>query len=269
MKKFLTPRVAIGSVVAVAALGLAGVVSAAGLSVVIKGDARTSPAQLSCPGGMTRLGHVFDANASVFPGDPSPIITKTFDYPDGFLLETITTGTHTGTHLSAPGHFIEGAPTIDDLAAKDFSWPVYVIDVRSRVNTNPDFSVTRQDIKSYESKNGKIASGSLVVLFTGFQSRFATPAYLDTAPGFTADAITYMFTDRLIKGVGTDTFGPDASSDVDFSASTEIYTRGGITIENMRGLEKLHIRGDVVIAPTTALRDGSGFLTDPIGCLRG
>lgn len=264
-KKLITGAIAISAM-----LGSAGIAIAAIGTTVTGGATSPSspPAQLSCPGGMVRLGQVFGEGASVFPGDPVPDVNIAFDYvPDFFRLETVFTGTHTGTHLSAPSHFIAGATTVDQLPAKDFAWPVYVIDVRSRM-ANPNFKLTKQDIKTYEVANGPIPSGALVTLLTGYGSRFGTPAYLDPAPGFAAPAIDFLFKERFIKGVGSDTFGPDATSDARFSASTAVYSNGGITLENMRGLEQLHVNGDIVIAPTTALQNGSGFLTDPLGCRR-
>ncbi len=227
-------------------------------------------ARLSCPGGMVRLGQPFSEAASVFPEDPAPQIDVIADYASaGFLLEQVTTGTHTGTHLSAPAHFIAGAPTVDDLPAEDFAWPAYVIDVRSRTATTPKFQITKDDIRAYEKANGQIPKGALVILFTGFGDKFATPAYFNPAPGFSADAVNWLFSNRRIKGVGSDTFGPDASDDTDFAASTAVYSNGGITIENMRRLDQLHVRGDILIAPTTQLLDGSGFQTDPLGCRGG
>lgn len=265
LKRALVAAAVVGSV-----LGTAGVVAAFGGVVLVRGGNSVRAGTLACPGGMVRLGHVFDSGASVFPGDPSPVIetAATIDQ-DGFLLETVKTGTHTGTHLGAPAHFIEGMSSVDDLPAESFVWPAYVIDVRSRVGVDPDFQLTRQEIREYEAIHGRIRSGALVVLFTGFQARYGTPAYLDAAPGFSADAIDFLFVTRKIKGVGSDTFGPDASSDTDFTASTAVYSSGGITIENMRGLEQLHVTGDLVMAPTVALHDGSGFPTDPIACRGG
>lgn len=255
-----------------AAIGFAGATAAVGAwggSVTIDGGISLRSANLKCPGGMVRLGHVFDANASIYPGDPVPTVEQVATVPvDGFLLEKVTTGTHTGTHLSAPGHFLEGATTVDKLPAEDFAWPVRVIDVRQRVANAPEFQVSINDIRAFEHRHGRIPEGALVVLYTGFQDKFGTPAFLDAAPGFSEAAINFLFDNREIKAVGSDTFGPDASSDVDLLASTAVYAHGGVTIEVMAGLDQLNPTGDIVMAPTTALRDGSGFLTDPLGCRR-
>ena len=251
-------------------LGSAGVAAAVAVHnrpVDIRTDG--SDAALRCPGGMARLSLILDQNAPIFPGDPVPEITQWSSIPvEGFLLERMSIGTHTGTHLSAPGHFIEGATTVDQLPASNFAWPAYVIDVRARVAQDPDFQLSTTEIRAYERAVGRIPNGALVILFTGFEDRWPTPAYSETAPGISAAAIEWLFSARRIKGVGSDTFGPDATSDTGFAASTAVFSHGGVTIENMNGIDQLHRRGDIVIAPTVRLVNGSGYQNDPLGCLR-
>jgi hypothetical protein len=62
-----------------------------------------------------------NASTPIFEGDP-PFTSRTFTTiaESGYLLEQITSlGTHTGTHVSAPAHFVEGAPALSQL---DESW---------------------------------------------------------------------------------------------------------------------------------------------------
>ena len=242
-------------------------VTAASNAVNISSDG--SGAALRCPGGMVRLSHKLTTDAPIFPGDPVPSIEiNNTIAADGFLVEKVTFGTHTGTHLSAPGHFIEGATTVDNLPASSFVFPAYVIDLRDRTAANPDFQLSVADVKAYERQVGSIPKGALVILYTGFQTRWPGATYADTAPGISAAAVNWLFSSRRIKGVGSDTFGPDASSDTTFAASTAVFTNGGVTLENMAGLDQLHKRGDIVMAPTVRLVNGSGYQNDPLGCLR-
>ena len=62
-----------------------------------------------------------------------------------------------------------------------------------------------------------------------------------------ANAVTWLFDKRAIKATGSDTFGPDASSDEDFSATSITLAKGGITVENVGpGLAKMRPFGDWV-----------------------
>lgn len=222
---------------------------------------------------VVRLGHILDSTAPLFPGDPpfSSTIWNTIA-KDGYKLELISMGTHTGTHVSAPCHFITGATCIDQLPASAFVLPAYVLDVRCRVASDPDhadFKLSIQDVKDFEASIGKkIPNHAIVILFTGFQDKWGTPAYYDKAPGFSTDAVNWMVAKRGIASLGADTFGPDASTDPNFEGSTAIFTAGGTTFENLAGLEQLHTYGDTVIATPDRLKDGSGFPTSPIAILR-
>lgn len=254
--------------VAGAACGLfavGGVVLAAhAFEIETDGDA-----VLSCPGGMSRLGHVFSADASVFPGDPPPEIEIVFTVPtDGFLVEMVDTGTHTSTHLDAPIHFIDGGRSVDELAAEEFVWPAYVIDVRDRMTGTPAdaFQLEVADIRAHEREHGRIPSGAMVIIQTGFDAFFGTPAFLADAPGFSGAAVQWMVDERGVRGVGSDTFGPDWTGDFDFDATYTILANDGVALPGLNNVDSLATVGDIIMAPTVALIDGSGYQVDPLAC---
>jgi len=64
-------------------------------------------------------------------------------------------------------------------------------------------------------------------------------------PGFSGVAVDWLFEHRQILGVGADTFGPDATLDLNFEATTEATGQGGITLENMgQALGSMRAFGD-------------------------
>lgn len=120
----------------------------------------------------------------------------------------------------------------------DESWtlmPLAVIDLRARVaSTGGDFTVDVGRLRQFEREEGALPPGGCVLLLTGFSSHYTPdvrpgPAddYFDPAPGFTAEAVAWLFESRGIKAVGSDTFGPDASSDSAFSATATALEHGG------------------------------------------
>jgi kynurenine formamidase len=191
----------------------------------------------------------------LFPGDPKFTYRIANTIPeDGYLLEQITSlGTHTGTHISAPAHFHQGAPYLNQL---DESWtlmPLVVLDVRQRVSEQGgDFSLGVKDLQHFERCHGRIPRGGCVLLLSGLGRVYFRPKgkgraddYFDPAPGFSGEAVTWLFDHRAIKATGSDTFGPDASSDVDFAATSITLAKGGITVENVGpGLESMRAFGD-------------------------
>ncbi|MDX6494989.1 MAG: hypothetical protein QOE17_975 [Gaiellales bacterium] len=207
-----------------------------------------------------RLGQPLTTGAPLFPGDPPFHWRVWTTVPEsGYLLEQITSlGTHTGTHISAPCHFHVGAPCLVNLPEKFFTpRPLVVLDLRREIrrrNGNGDFFIGIRGLKRFESAHDRIPPGSYVVLYTGL-SRFyhlgnhRRPGpyndYFDDVPGFSGAAVDWLFQQRHILGVGADTFGPDATFDLNFEATTEATGQGGITLENMgQGLGGMRAFGD-------------------------
>jgi kynurenine formamidase len=278
-----TKKIATGLAIGVAVTSV-GVAAGATYNLVFTSGSGVGSAVMACPGGMTRLGHPFDENASVFPGDPAIHISDEYTIAeDFFLVEDIDTGAHAGTHIDAPGHFIEGGRTVDDLAAEEFVWPAYKIDVRGMTLTNNQLSIN--DIKAFERRNGRIKAGSLVIIQTGAEEFFsldgAGDAYAVDADdnadntddlfdfdnaGFSGEAVQWLFDARGVDGVGSDAYGPDAANDADFAATFTALDNDGIALVAIANLDSVSVRGDVIMASAVSLTDGSGFSTDPIAC---
>jgi kynurenine formamidase len=227
-------------------------------------------AALACPGGMDRLAHPFDEGfTTVFPGDPEVMVEIVNTIPvDFFLLEKVTTGTHGGTHLDAPRHFVETGRSVDQLDATEFVWPAYVIDVRDRVAAEgPDFQLEKADIRDYERANGRINKGSMVIIHTGHDELFGTAAYASTShPGFSGDAVQWMIGKRWIGGLGSDGLGPDATIDFDFLATFTMLDADGVAIPGLNNLDTMNAKGDIIIASAVPLVGGSGYQVDPLAC---
>jgi kynurenine formamidase len=269
--------------ITIAMLSAAGVV---GASINAGRTTGSGPgrAVVSCPGGMSRLGHELSEASSVFPGDPAIHISDEYTVAvDFFKVEDIDTGAHAGTHLDVPAHFIEDGRTVDELAAEEFLWPAYKIDVRGMTLTDNLIEVA--DILDFERQNGQIRQGSLVILQTGAEQFFGLGGPGDAPgldgddnanntddlfdfinPGFSGEAVQWMFDNRSIDGVGSDAYGPDAATDTDFLATFTTLANDGVALVALANLDSVSVRGDVIIASTVALADGSGFSTDPIAC---
>jgi kynurenine formamidase len=216
------------------------------------------------------LGQPLSDNAPIFPGDP-PFQWQLWNcvnaHPSvpncqqrsGYTLEQIQSlGTHTGTHISAPCHFHEGAICLNRLPEKFFGLrPLVVINVKPRIlarNGNGDFFITVSDIQNWMQRTGcGIPQNSYVVLYTGLSDFYhlgnqRVPGlyndYYDDVPGFSATSTQWLW-DHGAIGVGADTFGPDATMDQGFGSTTTITGLGGITLENMGpGLARMRPCGD-------------------------
>jgi kynurenine formamidase len=114
--------------------------------------------------------------------------------------------------------------------------------------------VTVDDLRRFERRHGRIPANGCVLMFTGYSSRFPAAgraaahhdgSYGDPAPGFSGDATAWLYEHRGIRAIGSDTFGPDATSDTDFSSTSTALAAGGITVENVGpGLGRMRPFGD-------------------------
>ncbi len=270
---------AVAGLLSVAMLGGGVAVAGFGITFKPKGD----NVQLKCKGGMDSHSQIFQEGMLIFEGDPEVSVEIVVDYDDvfddggtpedlnddvlaGFRVEAVSLGTHAGTHIDVPNHFIKGKRSITDLNADEFVWPVYVVDVRGINNT--EAALTIEDIKAYERANGKIESGSLVVMQTGLEDLYDSGAvfFADGNPGFSGDAVQWMFDERHIAGTGSDAYGPDSSADFDFSATYTTLVNDGVAVVVLNNLDALSVRGDLLIAPPVKLLDGTGFAVNPISC---
>jgi kynurenine formamidase len=195
----------------------------------------------------------------LYPGDPEftwevATDTRTPAHDDGgYLLEHITSlGTHTASHISAPVHFILGGKRLSQLDEDFTLMPLAVIDVRHRIVRNgPNFFVSREDLRIWERRHGRIPARGCVLLLTGYAPLFYqgsgsdSPYVTTPAPGFDGAAVDWLFTARSILATGSDTLGPDATMDAALQATTRTLLHGGITLENVGPhLPRMRAHGD-------------------------
>ena len=216
------------------------------------------------------LSHVNDpATTSGFPGDPEFTLTTAFTVPvDGFYLQYVQEGEHTGTHWGAPVHFHEDGLAADQLDPGDLFLPAVKIDIRDKAAHNADYALTVADLKAWERRYGRIPDQSAIILWTGWAHRWGTPAYanLDAdgrihQPGFGLEAAQWLVeTGRLGRrgSLGTDTFGADVGIDDTFAVTSLLFHRHRISLENLANLEALPTTGAWVLVGGPRNHHGSG-----------
>jgi arylformamidase len=66
----------------------------------------------------------------VYEGDPPVAVERVASIADGAVcnLSRLACGVHTGTHIDAPVHFIDGAPGVDGVALDALYGPAWVVD---------------------------------------------------------------------------------------------------------------------------------------------
>ncbi len=86
------------------------------------------------------LTHMIDEKMPIFPGtEPPKIIQKNTINKDGFAEKILTISTHTGTHIDAPAHMIDGGNSLSDFPIEKFIGRGVVIPLESNdlINFQP------------------------------------------------------------------------------------------------------------------------------------
>ena len=154
---------------------------------------------------------------------------------------------HGGTHLDAPIHFAEGRWTTDQIPLSALMGPAAVVDVTSR--TTPDYLLSVSDLTTWEATHGQIPGGAVVLVRTGWNSRWSDrTAYLGTDlvgepavaelhfPGIGEAAARWLVDNRDIVAVGIDTPSLDHGQSADFRAHVIFYGENIIGFENLAGI---------------------------------
>jgi kynurenine formamidase len=116
----------------------------------------------------------------------------------GVLTQRITTVMHSGTHIDAPGHVVEGTPFMDEVPLPHFFGTGVVVSI-----PKDEWGViTAEDL---ERATPKIQPGDIAIVNTGWHRFYGdNQKYYGYSPGFYKEAGEW-FAARKVKMVGTDT----------------------------------------------------------------
>ncbi len=178
---------------------------------------------------------------------------------------------HGGTHLDAPIHFFEGRRTADEIPVEQLIGAGVRVDVSARCAQDRDHRITIADLVAFEIRNGRIPPGTIVLLQTGWASRWSDrAASLGTArtgpeavaelpfPGLHPEAARWLVRDRSVKAVGIDTASIDHGPSTLFESHVVLTEANLPVFENVASLERLPETGFVVAALPMKIRGGSG-----------
>jgi kynurenine formamidase len=115
-----------------------------------------------------------DENTQVYPGDPEVRFEPaTTIAADGVNVLSVHIGSHSGTHVDAPYHFVEGGERIDEMDPRLFIGSAVIMDVRGK---GPRQRITVEDLRPYEER---LSEGVIAVVRTGWEEHYGTPHYYD------------------------------------------------------------------------------------------
>ncbi len=176
---------------------------------------------------------------------------------------------HGGTHMDAPIHFAEGKRAADEVPVQQLMGPAVVVNVVDQAQQDADYRLTVADLQAWEKKNGRIPKGALVLMLSGWGSRWPDKKrYLGTDrpgdvdnlhfPGFSKEAAEFLVSQREIDAIGVDTPSMDYGQSKDFIVHQIINGANKPGLENIANLEKVPAKGATIIALPMKIAKGSG-----------
>ena len=207
------------------------------------------------------LSHPIRAGLVTYPGLPEPVITPHLTreasrerYAPGteFAMDVITMVGNTGTYLDSPYHrYADGG----DLASLDLAT---LVGLRAEVFHLTD--VGERGIPASVFYDRELA-GSAVLLHTGWDTRFGTPAYATGAPYLTEAGAEHLARAGVAL-VGIDSLNiDDTETDGSRPAHSILLAHGIHVVEHLTRLGDLPARGARFTAAPPAVE---GFGTFPV-----
>src|SRR6476619_369739 len=123
-------------------------------------------------GRIVDLTYAFDANSVYWPTAEQFKLETDFEgmTEKGYFYSAYrySAAEHGGTHLDSPVHFAKGHYSVDQIPLDQLIGMAVLIDVTKNCAANADYLVSVADIENCEKQNGRIATGTIVLLRTGF-----------------------------------------------------------------------------------------------------
>jgi kynurenine formamidase len=169
------------------------------------------------------------------------------------------------TRIDAPAGFARGLWAIDQIPAERLLAPLVVLDVSANIQNSPDYQISVEDIAQWEQAHSQIPLGSVVIVRTGWDSRWHSVKNYRNAdsngiphfPGYSRDAARFLVEGRSALGLGIDTLSIDHGSSKDFPVRQYILAHSVYQLENVANLDRAPATGGMVVVAPTKLESGS------------
>ena len=144
------------------------------------------------------LSQTIENGMTVYVGDAVPKISpfKRLE-KDGVNLSLITVGSHTGTHVDAPIHYVRGGKALDQLPVESFVGEAAVLDLS---DVRPGGEIAVADLRKHSTE---VKRGDIVLLYTGLSRRWGDPKARRTITYLGGGAAAWLV-NREARAVGID-----------------------------------------------------------------
>jgi kynurenine formamidase len=243
------------------------------LIAALSGGCAARPPAVIDPAKVVDLSYAFGPETIYWPTAESFAMEKVAYGPTAqgywYAANNICMAEHGGTHMDAPIHFAQGKRTADQVPLDAGIGPAAVIDVVRQAAANPDYMLSANDILNWEAVHGRLPSGAIVVMYSGWGRRWPDKRrYLGTDkpgdvdnlhfPGFSPEAAQLLVEERDIAAIAVDTPSIDRGQSHDFRVHRIVNGADKPGFENLANVDRLPPSGATLIALPIKLEGGSG-----------
>ncbi len=164
------------------------------------------------------------AGMHVYPGDPVPQVDAVRRIANGDVcnLSLLTLGSHTGTHVDAPYHFLADGARLGDVALDRMVGEALVADLRGRVAVDGEALLAVRDLRD----------GDILLCRTDNSARWASPEFRRDFTYLTEDAAELLVA-RDVRAVGMDYLSIEQFGSRDFPVHHRLLGAGVFVIEGL------------------------------------
>lgn len=175
-----------------------------------------------------------------YPGDPAPAFAAHDRIETaGYAVTQLVLGSHQGTHLDAPAHYLPGGDAIDAVDLGRCVGPAVIADLPHK---GAGAAITPADL---EAAVAPLAPGARLVIRTGWDRMLGDPAYFTACPSLTIAAARWLAA-RELALLGMDMPTPSVG---DVAAVHQVLLGAGVLIlEALAHLEQIIASPFVLVA---------------------
>lgn len=207
------------------------------------------------------LSHPLDERTPVHPGDPPVRLSPArLLEREGFRVQHVHLGSHSGTHVDAPAHVVEHGMGVDELPLHLLVGPAVVVDLR---DLGPREPVEWERLEPYARR------GRMLVLHTGWDRFWGSVRYEDH-PFLDAEA-AWELTVVGVRTVCTDALSIDETGGEGLPAHEALLSTpgGGVVVENLTNLDAIDHPEPVLSVLPLPLRGSDGSPARAVALLPG
>ncbi len=122
-----------------------------------------------------------------------------------------------GTQLDPPAHWAPEYPAIDELPATYAVRPLVVISIVDQVTKDAAYHLQRSDVEGWETRNGRIPPGSVVMVRSDWSKKWPDPALANEKmfPGVSLDALKFLHEERHVLFHGHEPLDTDTTPNLE------------------------------------------------------